>query len=784
MRAPAALLALALALAVAAVTAAPAPGRSIAGAKRRRAASAATSSSSGRRARRLVAEEMLDPATNLILPPELPTRVYTSVVLNSLVKLDVMDSSFYADAYVAAAWVDERLANATEYDPATMFNPDIEYINRRDITEEPWVVHFDFPLWLEGRPGLDPGASWLIAETRIMGSFACDVSLRDFPQDVQTAYLAIESFDWNASRLEFVPVTSSLTSPQLAVLNWRVLNAGATLALQTYPTFKESYSRATYWVRVKRQSDFYFFTVGACRGVARHRARHAGASPALWFYRAFWRHAAATLFSAHDSRRGPTTSPTRFFSPAPLFCSRQRHVPGGDGGDRERAARQLTRQNECAAGSVYSVDCLGVRFSARHAQDGRANAPGRSDAPRVCGRVRAQCAYHRAAGSRWGRRAALEGARPPHICMLTQRSAARPSHDRAPVDTHSPQMVFAALHFLDEASVRKRYKAAIAASRRNLLTSGSSRSLLPVPGQPPPPDFTLSDRNMMLHRWDSSYIFEDELLAAAEEDAAEAEAAAAAAAAKKAEAERTHAHAPAVARLGGVSTHGAGVGGAAAGDDGAFAARNPMHSDFRAPGTPLRHAGADGKFTAVPLMAVRTMPAGGDGDAPDGSGGDDGAAAGSAAAAQQSLQQTVRHRPASTGARAAAAGTAGGGGADSSGSSEAISQSQATIPGAEDDDVGDAAAAAAAAAADTHHRHVRLQSVQRPPDDGGDRPPPLRHFHGKRPHAKPIECCCGRVRMRPIHVKEHRRVDFAIAGAMVLVYVIGAASIFSTPTSA
>lgn len=310
MRAPAALLALVAAAAVA--MAAPAPGRSIAGAKRRRPAVAAASGS-GRGGRRLVNAELTDPATNLLLPPQLPTRVYTSVVLNSLVKLDVMDSSFYADAYVAAAWVDPRLANATEYDPDTMFNPGIEYINRRDITEEPWVVHFDFPLWLAGVPGVgSPDDAWVIAETRIMGAFACEVSLRDFPQDVQTAYLAIESFEWNASRVAFEPVSSLFLSPALTVLSWRVLDAGTSLSLHSYPTFKESFSRATYWVRVKRQSDFYFFTVGACsRGGMEETARFVAAvtSPTSHLY-------CSRLHPSHplpSSSAGPQLPASRFW---------------------------------------------------------------------------------------------------------------------------------------------------------------------------------------------------------------------------------------------------------------------------------------------------------------------------------------------------------------------------------------------------------------------------------------------------------------------------------------
>jgi hypothetical protein len=64
-------------------------------------------------------------------PPAYPTKVYVTASINSISRIDAVDSSFQMDFYLVFAWRDDRLFPQIdqELDPATQFHPSPEIIN-------------------------------------------------------------------------------------------------------------------------------------------------------------------------------------------------------------------------------------------------------------------------------------------------------------------------------------------------------------------------------------------------------------------------------------------------------------------------------------------------------------------------------------------------------------------------------------------------------------------------------------------------------------------------------
>lgn len=232
----------------------------------------------------------LAPATAALLdPPLAPTPVYVAFAFNSLEKLDAVESSFNSDFYLVATWRDDRLADVAAgpvglFDPALHFWPQLEFTNMRTAAVAPWSYAFAYPSWLPLRvPGanVSGGATWVTAQTRAIGSFAATIRLRDYPQDVQVAAVAVESFAFNASAVALVapPPTAAggsaggVLPPGFAVNGWRVLGAGLRVSPSAYASFDEVYDRVTLSIRLRRNGDYYlvrvvssisFLVVSAC----------------------------------------------------------------------------------------------------------------------------------------------------------------------------------------------------------------------------------------------------------------------------------------------------------------------------------------------------------------------------------------------------------------------------------------------------------------------------------------------------------------------------------------
>jgi hypothetical protein len=64
-------------------------------------------------------------------PPAYPTKIYVTASINSISRIDAVDSSFQMDFYLVFAWRDDRLFPQIdqELDPATQFHPSPEIIN-------------------------------------------------------------------------------------------------------------------------------------------------------------------------------------------------------------------------------------------------------------------------------------------------------------------------------------------------------------------------------------------------------------------------------------------------------------------------------------------------------------------------------------------------------------------------------------------------------------------------------------------------------------------------------
>lgn len=204
-------------------------------------------------------------------PPEYPTKVYVTASINSISRLDAVDSSFQMDFYLVFAWRDDRLSSmiGQELDPNTQFHPSPEIINvasgdtDTSITLIDLIVsHDDLPEWVNVPSSGNANETWVVSIGRKIGGLAADLELKEFPFDRQNATVNIESAKYVSSDLTWVispQVRESLRDATVG--GWDNGIARAYVTNFTYAALEESYARLTFAKLLRRQYAYYMSRV-------------------------------------------------------------------------------------------------------------------------------------------------------------------------------------------------------------------------------------------------------------------------------------------------------------------------------------------------------------------------------------------------------------------------------------------------------------------------------------------------------------------------------------------
>jgi hypothetical protein len=207
-------------------------------------------------------------------PPASPTYVDCLVSLISLSKLNGVEQSFSADFYLTIIWEDPSLnATTLTYDPATNWNPKVEFTNvlatPEQSIDEPYSVSATAPRDIASIVSPTATGPWVIGQLRYKGQFVVDMNLRDFPFDRQSVKLKLESALYPIEQVVFRVAPGnwkkdSVLPSKFSVVEWSVLSAEAEIRSVWYPVFQQTYSQFRVDVLVERDPGYYItkFVVG------------------------------------------------------------------------------------------------------------------------------------------------------------------------------------------------------------------------------------------------------------------------------------------------------------------------------------------------------------------------------------------------------------------------------------------------------------------------------------------------------------------------------------------
>ena len=201
-------------------------------------------------------------------PPLTPTPVYVFPSLIAIGVIDAVAQTFSGDLYNQLFWRDDRLANVSSFDPMLYWSPLLELTNG-DASAN--VIAWTFtigPITGTGiaPPGADEGV-WVNGYARMTGTFSQRQSLVDFPQDVQSVAIRMESSLYDVSALTFISLPTQASQFYAdndfatSVVGWSVLDTTAATVEHYYPAFASSYSQLALITTVQRESMYYFTKV-------------------------------------------------------------------------------------------------------------------------------------------------------------------------------------------------------------------------------------------------------------------------------------------------------------------------------------------------------------------------------------------------------------------------------------------------------------------------------------------------------------------------------------------
>ena len=187
------------------------------------------------------------------------------------------------DAYVYVAYRDDRI-NATagfadgealgETGTDKIFDPALEIMNvaEGDASAFYFNAMFNRPPWVDDSALRAAGATdvaaaaqgtWVVGQSRQRATLAAKLNLAAFPYDSQVPGIIVESSNWDATELKWVPTKGAVDGVvpegdvREVVGGWVVTGSSASEADYYYKSFEQHFSRLSMEVRIDRQSFYY-----------------------------------------------------------------------------------------------------------------------------------------------------------------------------------------------------------------------------------------------------------------------------------------------------------------------------------------------------------------------------------------------------------------------------------------------------------------------------------------------------------------------------------------------
>jgi len=180
------------------------------------------------------------------MPTDL-SEVKVGVFLVDIAEVDDVKQQVYVDLYGIAEWHDKRLANCHSIDLATLWHPQIDLVNQRDVNKISQLT-----LLTEGTK--------VRARQRFNGWIAVPLNLHEFPNDQQNIYIELVLLE-QAENLKLIG-DSNLSGKRgvFTLAGWQIGESNITTNLAT-GLDNQKFSVAKFSLVAKRELNYYTWKV-------------------------------------------------------------------------------------------------------------------------------------------------------------------------------------------------------------------------------------------------------------------------------------------------------------------------------------------------------------------------------------------------------------------------------------------------------------------------------------------------------------------------------------------
>jgi hypothetical protein len=229
------------------------------------------------------------------------TYVYVQILFNSVGKIDGPEESFNTDFYFSMYWWDPQAAAAAAdpsfdpntYDPTvpgSVFDPTVNFENvlgdptlfyERDqeyfyVDNTPYD-NVSYPImdmltfWgddVDNCPHCSE-IGWLGFQQRYQANYFAKLDLHEFPYDIQSATLRLDSLQWDATQVQFLPLTpkssfietmtSNSSYGEFQVIGWDFKGGDIQFGQRYFPVYETSYSTFIVSINLKRDPTYYLY---------------------------------------------------------------------------------------------------------------------------------------------------------------------------------------------------------------------------------------------------------------------------------------------------------------------------------------------------------------------------------------------------------------------------------------------------------------------------------------------------------------------------------------------
>lgn len=179
------------------------------------------------------------------------TKVYISMVVNNITKVDAANQLITADIVLTARWNDPRLKHNTESNIIVsadkIWDPFLTFSNRLNITKS-------FP---ENFTVLQDGT--VLYLQRVYGDFTQKFMLREFPFDEQNFNIRLIDITLNPNEILLEPDTTinSGLNKDLSLSDWTISNWSYENSPHTFNNGDREISSLLFSINAKRRSGYY-----------------------------------------------------------------------------------------------------------------------------------------------------------------------------------------------------------------------------------------------------------------------------------------------------------------------------------------------------------------------------------------------------------------------------------------------------------------------------------------------------------------------------------------------